>query len=98
LGRRDARTARRSELLGQILLEAMKETLGLKNRGLKYADYATLEGATMPAVLVECGFLTNELEGTALSDAATHEALAQALALAIGDYRGAIAQGGDGTP
>jgi N-acetylmuramoyl-L-alanine amidase len=97
-GRRSSITTRRTELLGQILLEGMKEALGFRNRGLKGAHYAMLEGATMPAVLVECGFLTNHEEGTALSDSATHEAIAQALSLAIGDYRGVIARGGDGTP
>jgi N-acetylmuramoyl-L-alanine amidase len=97
-GRRDFVTVRRTELLAEILAEAMKGSLAFRNRGLKQAHYAVLEGATMPSALVECGFLTNRREAIALEDPATHEAIAQALALGLGDYRAALARGGAEAP
>ncbi|MBU0903876.1 MAG: N-acetylmuramoyl-L-alanine amidase, partial [Firmicutes bacterium] len=41
--------------------EVIKST-GRKNRGIKQGDFAVLRETNMPAVLVECGFMTNKQE------------------------------------
>lgn len=41
--------------------EVIKST-GRKNRGIKQGNFAVLRETNMPAVLVECGFMTNKQE------------------------------------
>lgn len=60
--------------------------LGLKDRGVKQAPFVVLTGATMPAALVETGFLSNSVEGEKLASPEHQQALADAIALGIGDF------------
>ncbi len=60
--------------------------LGLKDRGVKQAPFVVLTGATMPAVLVEVGFLSNSEEMKQLASPDHQQALADAIALGIGDF------------
>jgi N-acetylmuramoyl-L-alanine amidase len=53
---------------------------GVTNRGVKTANFRVLKKATFPAVLVECGFLTNPYEGRRCASGAYREALATAIA------------------
>ena len=48
-----------SELLAEILLDSLDGVVAMPNRGVKRAEYAVLGGSVSPAVLLECGFLTN---------------------------------------
>jgi N-acetylmuramoyl-L-alanine amidase len=57
-----------SQSLGQILQQELNTTLGLTDRGVRQAPFAVLVGATMPAVLVELGFITNPKEEKRLLD------------------------------
>jgi N-acetylmuramoyl-L-alanine amidase len=92
-GTRPQRAVEDSELLAEVILEGLERDLGGPNRGLKHESYAALEGATMPAVHVECGFLTNRDEGASLSNPDRQEGIASALALAIQEYRAALRDG-----
>jgi len=92
-GTRPQRAADASELVGELVLEAFERDLSGTNRGLRHENYAELAGATMPAVHVECGFLTNRDEGTSLSDPSYQEGVAASLALAIQEYRQAVRDG-----
>ena len=60
----EVHTARRSGdsyALGKCLLNGMLDTTGLKSRGMKQsADLYVLKNATMPAVLLEMGFISNQ--------------------------------------
>ncbi|MEI8242294.1 MAG: N-acetylmuramoyl-L-alanine amidase [bacterium] len=56
------------------------------DRGLKRARYFVLKEAPCPAVLVECGFLTNTNDTTRLGDPAYRRNLADAIAAGILDY------------
>ncbi|GHT61864.1 hypothetical protein AGMMS49531_09270 [Endomicrobiia bacterium] len=47
-----------AELSGFIAAETPSR-LGIRNRGVKQANFYVLRGTQMPAVLVECAFLTN---------------------------------------
>jgi N-acetylmuramoyl-L-alanine amidase len=95
-GTRPQRAAEDSELLAEVILEGFEQDVGGPNRGLKHESYAALEGATMPAVHVECGFLTNRDEGTSLSNPRHQEGVASALAHAIQEYRDALRDGRGG--
>lgn len=60
--------------------------LDLKDRGVKQAPFVVLTGATMPAVLVEVGFLSNAVEQEKLASPIHQQALADAIALGIMDF------------
>ena len=73
-----------------------------RNRGVKQQPLAVLRGSTMPAVLVELGFLTNPGEEDFLQSTRGKELLASAIYRAIKEYkykresRDAIIQGVEG--
>jgi N-acetylmuramoyl-L-alanine amidase len=56
------------------------------DRGVKQAGFVVLDGAFMPAVLVEIGFLSNPAEERMLADAAVQDRIAEELALGLRDY------------
>jgi N-acetylmuramoyl-L-alanine amidase len=57
------------------------------NRGVHTANFRVLRLAKYPAVLVECGFLSNRLEGGEARDAEYREELADKIAEAIVEQR-----------
>ena len=57
--------------------------LNLRNRGVKQAPFVVLTGATMPAILVEIGFLSNPAEASRLAQPEHQQALARAIATGI---------------
>ncbi|MBZ5202480.1 N-acetylmuramoyl-L-alanine amidase [Planomicrobium chinense] len=54
-----------------------------KDRGVKRADYAVLRDTMMPAVLIECGFMTNREEAELLKLDAYRKRCAGAIAFGI---------------
>ncbi len=56
------------------------------NRGVKQAGFVVLNGAFMPAVLVELGFITNVEEERMLSDPSAQRRMARELAAAVSDF------------
>ena len=60
---------------------------GALSRGVKRARYFVLRKARVPAVLVECGFLTNKAEGQRALTPAYRQQLAGALASAVLELR-----------
>lgn len=56
--------------------------------GAKQGPFYVLVGAAMPAVLVECGFLSNRGEADHLNDQAYQQGLADGIATAVADYFG----------
>lgn len=57
------------------------------NRGVHFASFRVLRMARYPAVLVECGFLSNRKEGGAARDSEYREMLADRIAEAIVEQR-----------
>jgi N-acetylmuramoyl-L-alanine amidase len=57
------------------------------NRGVHFANFRVLRLATYPAVLVECGFLSNRKEGREARDSEYRELLADRIAEAIVETR-----------
>ena len=62
--------------------------LGLRDRGVKQAPFVVLTGATMPAILVEVGFLSNPAEAERLTQPESQQQLAEAVAAGIEDFLG----------
>lgn len=57
------------------------------NRGVHTANFRVLRNATCPAVLVECGYLSNRSEGNQAGDSEYRELLAERIAEAIVEQR-----------
>ncbi len=62
--------------------------LGLRDRGVKQAPFVVLTGATMPAILVEVGFLSNPSEAERLTQPESQQQLAEAVAAGVEDFLG----------
>lgn len=73
--------------LAEIVQQQLNSALGITDRGVRQAPFRVLVGATMPAVLVELGFLTNPEEERRLGSDEYRRKLAQALAAALVRYR-----------
>lgn len=73
----------RTRKLGELLQNSLVASTGRKNRGLKTADFAMLRDTVMPAVLVECGFMTHKQEAALLQTAAYRKRCARAISFAI---------------
>jgi N-acetylmuramoyl-L-alanine amidase len=53
------------------------------SRGLRQAPFLVLRGATMPAALVEIGYLSHSKQGAALASSAVQKAAGEAIARAV---------------
>ncbi len=72
-----------SELAATIQRRLMP--LAPESRGVKQAPFVVLTGVNMPAALVEIGFITNPTESKRMLQRDRQDALAKALAAAIGE-------------
>ena len=68
-----------SSKLAEAIQDNLNELLRIESRGVKQAPFKVLMGATMPAVLVEIGFITNSDEESRLKDSSYREKIAQAI-------------------
>ena len=79
-----------SQLLANMIQGEFNQELQLKDRGVKQAPFRVLVGATMPAVLVELGFISNPEEEKKLQDPAYRDQLVEALTRAIAKYKASV--------
>jgi N-acetylmuramoyl-L-alanine amidase len=75
-----------SAKLALAVQDRLNQTLGLKDRGVKQAPFVVLTGASMPAILVEVGFLSNPTEASTLQSADHQQQLAEAIGAGIDDF------------
>jgi N-acetylmuramoyl-L-alanine amidase len=68
-----------SSQLAELVQKEMNETLGIANRGIKQAPFRVLMGATMPAVLIEIGFINNPAEEKMMKDSEYQLKIAKAI-------------------
>jgi len=61
--------------------------LGVEDRGVRRARFAVLRNATMPAVLIEAGFMSHPTEGKKIFDAAYRREMARAILNGISSYK-----------
>jgi N-acetylmuramoyl-L-alanine amidase len=73
--------------LAWLVQKALTRTLGAEDRGVHRARFAILRDATIPAVLIEGGFLTNPAEGKKILDPAYRRQMAKAIAESIQAYK-----------
>ena len=76
-----------SSRLAQVVQEEMNRATGVLSRGVKQAPFRVLVGATMPAALVEVGFISNPDEEKKLTDGAFQDTLVAALTRGSRDTR-----------
>ena len=72
-----------SAMLAVAVQTRLNALLDIRDRGVKQAPFVVLTGATMPAILVEVGFLSNPAEAGRLTSAEHQQALASAIATGI---------------
>jgi N-acetylmuramoyl-L-alanine amidase len=80
-----ARDDEGSERLAAALQDGVVAATGSKDRGVRSASLYTAK-ATMPAALVEMGFLTEKTDARSLQDPATQARVAAAVLDAISDF------------
>lgn len=72
--------------LAQLIQKNMDKVFPRKGRGLRDAAIPSLEGLSMPAVVVEIGFATNPGDRKKITDVNTQAAIAHALCQSIKDF------------
>ena len=87
-----------SQRFANMIQGELNEMLKLKDRGVKQAPFRVLMGATMPAVLVELGFISNPDEEKKLKDVAYREQLVDALSRAVAHYKALVENRPEATP
>lgn len=75
-----------SSALAEAVQAQLNALTGTRNRGVRQAPFRVLMGATMPAILVEVGFITNPVEEAKFNRPEYLDQVVQALATAISDY------------
>ncbi|RBP91422.1 N-acetylmuramoyl-L-alanine amidase [Cytobacillus firmus] len=74
--------------LAQKIQRNLISSTGLRDRGVKTADFQVLRETKMTAVLVECGFMTNKEEASLLRTPLYQKRCAQAIVKAIAEQYG----------
>lgn len=75
-----------SKALADIMHRHLVEALGFKDRGVKNGNLEVLRDTTMPAVLLEIGFLSNLAEEQAMLSETVQDKAAQAIVDAIKEF------------
>lgn len=76
-----------SEALASMIQTSFTDYAGRENRGVKQAGFYVLFGASMPAVLVELGFLSNPEEARYLSTNSGQTQMVRAIFQAIARFK-----------
>lgn len=74
--------------LAQCVHQGMLKRVKCTNRGVKFARYYVIRNTSIPAILVECGFVSNATERGRMKCAWYRDALARGIAEGILRYRG----------
>ncbi|WP_068468979.1 N-acetylmuramoyl-L-alanine amidase family protein [Candidatus Protochlamydia phocaeensis] len=78
--------AQKSKRLAQAILKNTVAETQAKSRGVKHGNYAVIRETTMPAILIEGGFVTNEAEMKNLKDPTYLKSLAWGIVKGIDEY------------
>ena len=72
--------------LAQLIQRNLEGVFPRKSRGLRNAPFVILEGLTIPAVVVEIGFATNQEDKHKIMDENVRSSIAHALSKSIREY------------
>jgi N-acetylmuramoyl-L-alanine amidase len=72
--------------LAQVIHDAVLQDVGMRDRGVRKANFYVIKYTSMPAVLVEVGFVTGSEDAARLADPAGRTRLAKAIARGIAQY------------
>ena len=87
-----------NSVLGHQLQKAVQSITRAEDRGLRHARFVVIRESTMPAILVECGYLTNPTEANRLSTSSYRDTIAQGIAQGILNYFSLVNQAKRGSP
>ena len=80
------RLGTRSAQLAQSIQDSVVQRLGVKDNGVRQANFSVLRNTRMPAVLVELGYLSNPTEALNLNSPLWQNKMASAIADGINNY------------
>ncbi|NGZ77102.1 N-acetylmuramoyl-L-alanine amidase family protein [Saccharibacillus alkalitolerans] len=80
--------AARSKSLSDTIQKHVQAATGFKDRGSKQANYLVIRKTTMPAALVELGFLSNKQEAAVMVQDDFQQKVAEAIVAGIKEYLG----------
>lgn len=83
---KDKKRSKESQTLAQAVLDKVIKETQASSRGVKHGNYSVIRNSTMPAILIEGGFMTNEKELALLKDPAYMKKLALGIAQGIDAY------------
>lgn len=81
------RNDEKNMVLAYQMQKSYKKILGFEDRGVRRARYQVLREATMPAILIEGGYMSNPAEGRKIFDAAYRKQMAKAVVEGIQAYK-----------
>ena len=76
-----------SKPLAEAVQRGMLRRVKASNRGVKFGRYHVLRASRNPAVLVECGFVSNTRERSRMKKGDYRDAVARGIAEGIANYR-----------
>jgi N-acetylmuramoyl-L-alanine amidase len=77
----------KSILFAKAVDESLRNNAGRRSYGVKQAGFIVLHQTTMPAVLIETGFLNHPTEGVFISSEGGQETIAESILLAFKKYK-----------
>jgi N-acetylmuramoyl-L-alanine amidase len=77
-------------LLAYEMQKSYTKNLTVEDRGVKRARFQVLREATMPAILIEGGFMSHPAEGKKIYDPAYRKQMARAIVEGILAYKKAV--------
>lgn len=80
------RPATTAAALADSIQKSVISSLGMKDNGVRQANFSVLRNTSMPAVLVELGYLSNQTEALNLNSSAWRNKIAAAIANGIDMY------------
>jgi len=80
-------TSAKSRALASYVQSGMLRKVRAVNRGAKFARYYVIRNNSCPAILVECGFVSNPAERARMKSAWWRQALAEGIADGIDRFR-----------
>lgn len=85
-GSDDKKRSQSSKDLAKAILDAVLVETKAKSRGIKEGNFAVIRETTMPAIIIEGGFMTNEGEMSRIRDKNYMSGLAKGIAQGINEY------------